>query len=93
MFLPSRDGIVGLESIFFQELLPTSDLEVEKGVSHTKDGVGHHGWGEVVGRPIDRDLGFIGMVAAWHVGPSVHCGGEAGCQLPLIADVGKSTGR
>ena len=87
MFLPSRDGIVGLESIFFQELLPTSDLEVEKGVSHTKDGVGHHGWGEAVGKPIDRDL-----VAAWHVGPSVHRGGEAGCKLPLVADVGKSTG-
>jgi len=43
MFLLGQDGIVGLESIFFQELLSTGDLEVEKGISHTKDGVGHRG--------------------------------------------------
>ena len=61
MFLLGQDGIVGFESVFFQELLSTSDLEVEKGVSETKDGVGHRGCevGRSCGYPIDRDLGFI----------------------------------
>jgi len=49
-------------------------------------------WGEVVGKPINRDLGCIGIIAAWQVGPSVRCGGTEGRQLPLVADVGKPMG-
>lgn len=43
MLLISQDGIVGLEAVFFEEILSTSDLEVEKGISHTKYSVGHRG--------------------------------------------------
>jgi len=46
MFLLGRDGIVRFESVFFQKLLSTGDLEIEKGVSDTKDSVGHRGWDE-----------------------------------------------
>lgn len=43
MLLLSQDGIVGLEVITFEELLSTSDLEVKKGISNTKNGVSHRG--------------------------------------------------
>jgi len=43
MFLLGQNGIVRPEPVFFQKLLSTSDLEVEKRISYTKDGVGHRG--------------------------------------------------
>jgi len=43
VFPLGQNGIVRFESIFFQKLLSTSDLEVEEGISHTKDGVRHRG--------------------------------------------------
>lgn len=41
MFSFGQYGTVSLEFVFFEEFLSTSDLDVEKGVSHAKDGVGH----------------------------------------------------
>lgn len=43
MLLLCQYGIVGLEFVLFKEFLSTGDLEVEKGISHTKDLVGHGG--------------------------------------------------
>ena len=45
MFFLGQYGVVGLEFVFFEEFLSTSDLDVEKRISHTKDSVGHREWG------------------------------------------------
>ena len=41
MLLLGQYGIVGLEFVFFEELLSTSNLEVEEGIPQTKNCVGH----------------------------------------------------
>lgn len=46
VLLFSKDGIVGLQIVLFQQLLGLSDLHIEEGVPHAKELVrlrGHNG--------------------------------------------------
>jgi len=43
MLIASKDGVVGFQVVLFEEFLSTSDLDIEKGISHAKKRVRHDG--------------------------------------------------